>query len=56
MGTESSAPGIALDYLTCSVSPECVDALHGCYLNFNIPHFYWQATSEESVQKVTFRL
>ena len=49
---ESSAPRIAFDYLTCSVPPECVDALHGCYLYFNIHSFYWQMTSEEFVQKV----
>ena len=53
---ESSAPSIALDYLTCSVPPECVDALHGYYLYFNIHHFYWQVTSEESMQKVAFGL
>ena len=56
VGMESSAPGIALDYLTHSVPPEHVDALHGCYLYFNIHHFYWQVTSEESMQKVAFGL
>ena len=49
---EFSASGIALDYLTHSVPPACVYALHGCYLYFNIHHFYWQATTEESMQKL----
>ena len=53
---ESSAPGIALDYLTCSVPPEHVDATHGYHLYFNIHHFYWQATSEESMKKVALGL
>ena len=53
---ESRTPGIGPDYVTCSVPPECVDALHGCYLYFNMHHFYWQMTSEESMQKVAFRL
>ena len=53
---ESSALGIAFDYLTCSVSPEYLDALHGCYLYFNIHYFHWQVTSEESVQKSLFGL
>ena len=48
---DTSAPRVVLDYPTCSVPPECVDALHGCYLYFNIHHFDWQMTSEESMQK-----
>ena len=49
---EFSAPGISFDYLTCSVHPEHVDTLHGCYLYFNTHHFYWQITSEESMQRL----
>ena len=44
---EPSAPGVAFDYLKCSVPSECVGTLYGCYPYFNIHHLYWQVTSKE---------
>ena len=46
---EPSAPGVAFDYLTCSVPFEHVGTLHGCYPYFNVHHFHWQMTSKESM-------